>query len=208
MRFPAYPLTAEASLLLQVARLRREPAAGEQIGALVRSGLDWQLLQHLASRHRLESRLYAALDSHAAAGVPRPVFLEMWRRHELNARRNARLATEMLRVVRRIENAGVPVLPYKGPVLAEQLYGDVALREFEDLDLLVPVSEAGKVVALLQADRYESADRLPPNAEEALYRSRTQYHRAFVNRDTGDKLELHWKTDPEFPVERASDPRW
>ena len=36
------------------------------------------------------------------------------------------------------ESCGVSATPYKGPVLATQAYGDVALREFSDLDIIVP----------------------------------------------------------------------
>lgn len=51
--------------------------------------------------------------------------------------RNLRLSGELSRVVSALDDAGVDALPYKGPVLAEQAYDDLASRSFSDLDLFV-----------------------------------------------------------------------
>jgi hypothetical protein len=202
------PLTPEAELLLLVARPTLDEPHHQRISTLIQSGLDWDLLHILASRHRLGPFLYVHVNAAAATEVPRPVFMELWRSHERNARRNRALAAEFSRVVRLLEDGGVPALPFKGPVLAEQLYGDAALREFEDLDVLVRIADLPRVRALLAADRYEVEDTLDGAAEQAMYRARAQYHRVFVHRDTGDKLEVHWKTDSLFPVEQSHDDGW
>lgn len=140
--------------------------------------------------------------------MPRQVFLDLWRTQEQNARRNALLGAELARIVTVLEANGVPALAFKGPALAEQLYGRVELREFEDLDILIPVDQLPRAKAVLLSDRYDVAEDLPAAAEAAMYRSPAQYHRVFVQRDTGEKLEVHWKTDPYFPIEPANDPAW
>lgn len=103
-----------------------------------------------------------------------------------------------------LESAGVPVLPYKGPTLSMQLYGDVALRQSVDLDLVVP------------RDHYPVARRvlieqgLPSRSGHSERRERTLFdwlgHAPFGE---GDRfVELHWRfADRRFPfalsVERA-----
>lgn len=202
------PLTPEAELLLQIARPTLDAAGAERIRALAQSVLDWDVLHQMVSRHRLGPFLYVHLNAVAEAAVPRPVFMDLWRTHETNARRNVSLAAELGRLVQALENAGVAALAYKGPVLAQQLYGDVALREFEDLDLLVRAADMPRVKNILLADCYDVDDTLTPAAEAAMFRSRTQYHRGFVHRETGEKVEVHWKTDPRYPVEQTADPSW
>jgi hypothetical protein len=63
--------------------------------------------------------------------------------------RNTFAVDELCRVVQALEAQDVPVLAIKGPVLATVAYGDVHLRRYTDLDLLV-------------------ADRHLPEAEECL----------------------------------------
>jgi len=44
----------------------------------------------------------------------------------------------------------LPAIPYKGPVLAESAYGDVALRNFGDLDFLISPVDFGQAKQALR----------------------------------------------------------
>src|SRR5262249_28128936 len=55
----------------------------------------------------------------------------------VNASRNLLLAHELLRVIDLLGANGIRAIPYKGPLLASQVYGDLGLRLFSDLDILV-----------------------------------------------------------------------
>ena len=44
---------------------------------------------------------------------------------------------ELVRIVKRFEKKGIPVLPFKGPVLALQAHGNVGSRHVGDLDMMV-----------------------------------------------------------------------
>jgi hypothetical protein len=202
------PLSREADLLLTAIRPAFNEAAAARLRALIQSGLDWDFLNQLATRHRLSPIVYRRIDATAPNDVPRPVFMEMWRQYEINARRNEVMLDEMLQAVDRITASGIPVVAYKGPILALQLYNDVALREFEDLDLLVDAANATAVSDLLKKNGYDAHDAMTPGAEASFRGTAMHYHLGFVHRDHRTKLELHWKTDPEFPVERISEPSW
>jgi len=52
-----------------------------------------------------------------------------------------------------IENE-VPVVSFKGPILAEAVYDDLSLREFCDLDLLIRVQDLAKAEDILLACGY------------------------------------------------------
>ena len=77
--------------------------------------------------------------------------------------------------------SGVPVTPLKGPCLAERLYGDVALRTYADLDLLVRPHDLARAEKLLTDLAF-----IPSGRADDYHRS---WNRKAVN------LELHRNVD-------------
>ena len=65
------------------------------------------------------------------------------------------------------ENHGITAIPYKGPALALQVYGDLKLRSFVDLDVLVRRSDAARAGTLLAARGYRPHLQLSP-AQESI----------------------------------------
>lgn len=63
----------------------------------------------------MESLLYKHLESVGSGRMPRPVFMELWRRYENNARANLIRTRELLRVLGLFSAQGILALPYKGP---------------------------------------------------------------------------------------------
>ncbi|MFN8010169.1 MAG: nucleotidyltransferase family protein [Holophagaceae bacterium] len=171
------------------------------------AGGDWAELTALAARHGLLPLLTRALAA-VPEEAPRQVFVDLWARQERLALRNQVLAGTLLEVLGRLDAAGLPALPFKGPVLADQLHGDVALREFVDLDILVPADRVREARALLEAAGFQPEFPLAPRAERAFLRSPAQYHLLVRDPARDVAVELHWRTDPDAPVEPAGDPAW
>jgi hypothetical protein len=111
------------------------------------------------------------------------------------------LAAELCAIARLLEDGGVEPLPYKGPVLALQAYGDVALRSFTDLDVLVRKSDVWKAREILCSRGYSSPNELTPAQERAVLKFE---HQLELIDPTGDFLvELHWRVAPAaftFPI--------
>ncbi len=102
---------------------------------------------------------------------------------------NLALARELLRLLKALEDGGVPVLPYKGPALAEMAYGDATLRYCTDLDILVRPQDVDKARLLLGALGYELSDEF--REHEAAYRH-THHHYVLSRPGSKVPLELHW----------------
>jgi len=68
--------------------------------------------------------------------------------------RSMQMHREMHNLLGALAAAGIPVIPFKGPVLAERAYGDVGLRVFEDLDFLVPPGQVAAAVELVAGQGY------------------------------------------------------
>ena len=121
-------------IALIVGGARVNPAA--DLAELARPDLDWDYVYRTAQRHGLLSLLHGHL-CHLAA-VPVAVRERLQTHARANAARNLRLGGELLQLLQLFEAQDLPALPFKGPTLAALAYGSVALREFGDLDLLVP----------------------------------------------------------------------
>ncbi len=201
-------LPPEARVLLGCARLELTDADRDGLAQALAVGPDWAWLTDLAERHGLRPLLYRHLDAVAPERVPRQTLVDLWTHHERRALTNRLMADELLRVLGALDSAGIQALPYKGPALAASLYGDLALREFGDLDILLRPHQVLAAKAVLQAHGYHPLYDLTPAVEAAFLASRAQYHLVMVHGESSISVELHWMTDPDFPVERIDDPRW
>src|SRR6185295_1241913 len=110
-----------------VARLR-EVAAGE---------VDWEYLFLLARRHSIMPLVYVQLERHAGDLVPHDILAKFKQHYMENLARNTILTAELCRLINLFRDEGIEAIPYKGPVLALFAYGDIALRRFVDLDVIV-----------------------------------------------------------------------
>src|SRR5207247_2195984 len=113
------------------------------------------------------------------------------------ARRNLRFAGELLRLLELFEGEGIAAVPFKGPVLAVAAYGDIALRESRDLDILVRRGDVQHAKQLLLSRGYRPELSVEAGHDAALLASGYHYP---LRRDDGLAVELHWNLAPrEFP---------
>jgi hypothetical protein len=111
---------------------------------------------------------------------------------------NRFLTGELLRVLEIFEDHEIPAVPFKGPVLASSVYGDLSLRQFSDLDIMICKQHVLKAKELLISDRYLPLLKLSPVQERAYIQSEYEYN--FSHERTGVRLEIHWKCFPwELP---------
>jgi hypothetical protein len=84
---------------------------------------------------------------------------------------------------RKLEYAGIPVIPLKGPFLAERLHNDAGVRLSHDVDLLVSVKQIRPALDVLKLDGY------------VVRRFETRLPRLHYVLEAPDypELELHWR---------------
>ena len=121
-----------------------------------------------------------------------------------NMRRNLMMTGDLLGLLAQFEEGGVEVLPYKGPVLAEVAYGNLALREFADLDLLIR-RESLTAALRLMVDLGYQPEPLVEISQLDLF-SRYCNVIAFRHREKGLTVEIHWALSPGYlPFELTFD---
>lgn len=180
----------EHELLLLCARTRADVEDAARIKTLARAGLDWNYLVGLARRHTVLPLLRRQLEAHAGGSVPPEVIQGLRESFRRNAARNLLLAGELLRLTKLLEDEGVRTLAYKGPALAACAYGDLSLRRFIDLDIIVRRRDVPRAAELLRSHGFDAHAGLSRAQQETLLR--TQHNLAFT-RDGGRlSVELHW----------------
>lgn len=138
------------------------------------------------------------------AAVPTDFAEQLHRAFLENASNMLRFSAELLALSRLLNEHGVVMVPYKGPALAGDLYGNLALRQSVDLDLLVARRDVAKVRLLLIERRYRPRHTLSQGAQDFMLRGR--YHEEFVH-ESGMSLELHWaftNGDVKLPLDLNS----
>ncbi|MES2937497.1 MAG: nucleotidyltransferase family protein [Pseudomonadota bacterium] len=202
------PLAPEVRLLLCAGRLALDARARAGFGELLRLPLDWTFLLELASAHGLVPLLYQHAEEVAPEALPASVLTALWAAQEVTSRRNQAMSRELLHVLDLLEHYGIACVPYKGPTLAQAVYGDIAMRQFSDLDILVRCKDVSRARQLLAKAGYAPAHDLTRHAEAALLRSPSHYHTMLLHAGTGVAVELHWRTDPVRAVEKFCPDVW
>jgi hypothetical protein len=170
----------------------------ERIGRVANCGeseLDWNELLREAEHHGVAPLLARNLRAHGR-GVPADVTQSLRSGFEGTVRRNLWFASELVRILQHFDGKEVRAVPYKGPMLAEAVYGDVALRIFSDLDFLIAPGDFQRAKQALAELGYEPSVSLAPSAERMGLR--TGYELAFDSAAGKNLVELQWGLLPHF----------
>ncbi|MGC1307360.1 MAG: nucleotidyltransferase family protein [Phormidesmis sp.] len=163
---------------------------------MLQQPLDWQYLLQVTEKHRVLPSVYRHLPMPASSQIPSDIQQELRRRFYKNAQRNLRLTQELMQLLKMFDAQSIPVIPYKGTVLAALAYGKLSLRQVWDIDVLVKKQDASKAKEQLLAAGFrltESFDR-----EESFFHD---------ERDV--EIDLHWGLTPfYFPVDLTFEQLW
>lgn len=185
----------EWELLLAICAAPQESRLSARLLELIHRDLDWASLMVLAEEHGLIPPLYhavaASTSSVAATGIQ-----DLRLRYEANARQSLWLTRELLRILEAFEAERIPALPYKGPVLAELLYGNVLSRQFADIDILIRPDHVPAAKSALRELGYTSPLHLTPAQERAYFSSGYEY--SFESAHGPHLVELQWHILPRF----------
>ncbi len=168
---------------------------GDRIGRLLKSGVDWEAALRLAERHGVSSLMYRNLERFEDE-VPAGVFAALRERREINIRKSLFLTRELIRVLNCLDGLGIAALPYKGVVLSEGYYGDMALRQCGDLDLFVRARDVGRVKSAVGELGFVARVQVPEEAEEDYIAA--GYECSLDSPAGKNLLELQWALEPRY----------
>ena len=140
--------------------------------------------------------VYRHLSEQLAEAVPAPQLARLREHYRHNAARNLYLTSELCRILKLFEEQGIEAIPYKGPALAVSAYGELALRQFVDLDVLVRPRDVERASAVLEGEGYQPHFKL--SAEQLPAFLRLSYVQSFTQDEKRRTIELHWAIAPRF----------
>jgi len=163
---------------------------------LLEGQLNWERVLALSDFHGVTPQLHRSLNIKRLWDAPAEIRAELEARFKTNAWKSLRLTSELFRVLDCLQSVGILAVPYKGPALAEMLYGDVAMREYSDLDVLLRAEEVGRSKEALRLIGFTPAMPLPA-AQERAYVG-TGYEYTFDGSASKNMLEIQWNFVPRF----------
>ncbi len=193
---PGIPDGGGTELLICCARARMNAETADRIRTLLRQETDWTHLLQAADWHGLTPLVYWHLSGSAPDAVPKAVMDHLRARFHEIAGRNLFQTAKLLELLDLFAISGIVAIPYKGPALASLAYGNLALREFVDLDFLVRERDVPKAQRILISQGYRPELPLGPS-QEAAFRE-YHYHSTFLNDADGVIVELHWRVAPRY----------
>ncbi len=201
---PAFRLMIATSWLAPEAwRQSQEAAILESIEA----GPDWTEYLSLTDRHRTPALSWAALSRVPGIAIPEFAKQEMQERSGACRMKAMQHCLLLADVLKRFNQAGIPVMPLKGQILSLELYGDVGLRHTLDVDLEVAREDLGRAQACLEsADWHPDSTFSPMTPRQWQSFLKNEHSMAFVHARTDRMLELHWRNQWETPDATAA--RW
>src|SRR5690606_15105864 len=133
-----------------------DPFERANVGILVQEPVEWNELLRLARRHRLVPLLYRQLSSLTDTKLPTGLIRALREEFALNAAHGQWLLRLLREILTLLREHGISAVPYKGPVLAKRLYGDVVYRQMTDLDILVDPEDMEEPLRQLRSLGYDS----------------------------------------------------
>jgi hypothetical protein len=186
----------ESELILACARLHFGSGERSLIKGLVRRKLDWDYLLRAANQHGVIPLLNRHLNATGPELVPETARASLREYMREIAFNNLLLTSELLRLLALFEAQGILAIPFKGPAIAVLAYGDLSLRQFVDLDVLIYRKDFQKAKAVLVGCGYRPEPPLSPR-REALF-LKTEYARDFSHATPSILVELHWEFAPGY----------
>lgn len=180
---------AEAELLVALARVSLDGTAAARVQRLISSGIRWDRFLAEVDWHGLVPLADMHLGS--AAIVPPAVRSSLGEAARRAATRNLNLAARLVEIEGVLADRGVVAVPFKGPVFAASAYGNIALRQSLDLDLVVRRRDGLRAKRLLEAAGFIGG----PTSVQML-NAWVRYGRSVtMTRWDGLVVDLQWATD-------------
>lgn len=107
-----------------------------------------------------------------------------------------KLSGELFQLLRQFQRHNIPVIPLKGPILSQTLYGSLASRESADIDILIRPVDLEKANQLFQEIDYLPKDFKLDRFSEKQWAVLKSIHCNLGYSPKGrgiTEVELHWK---------------
>lgn len=182
-------LTSQSLQELLLSCLTRPVPSGtaEACGELTEA--DWQQMRETARIQRISSLLHSRLHKFPSGHphMPPSDREEMANGYQERTLRNLFLFSEFRKLAEALQARQVPVVALKGMHLAAAVYGEIGMREMDDIDILVPKDRLHAAAEALVEIGYESKEPL-----DVDFWAQKQHHLPRMINQSNTVVEVHW----------------
>ena len=121
------------------------------------------------------------------------------------AQKNMLMSAELIRIMKLFQANNIEALAFKGPALAQAAYGDITLRQYGDLDILIHRKDFRHIASLMQEKGYSPHYPIEIFAgDKVMFEMNNDC--PFYDRNRGLAVEIHWDFFRKLalPTERFS----
>ena len=133
---------AESKILAWIAL--RDKSVTKQLEQLETGGFEWETLISLARRHRMVPLLYHAIEKNWIGQPPDSLLSNISDEVRIHWLQAANRSYHQRRLLASFESENISVIVLKGTPLSYRLYGNFALRQSIDIDLLIHPADKKK----------------------------------------------------------------
>ena len=190
LRKPNYDF--ENQLLIECSQSLIDSQQTARISRLFEHSLDWEYVLTVAKKNAVFPLVGRNLLQNFTHVLPAHIREVLIKHLHANVQRNLFLTGKLLEIVGLFDANNIPILPFKGPLLAAQAYGDLSARQYVDLDILVQPKHLESAIRLL-------GDRSYNPVSSISWLNKTNWHLSdkkdiyFRSGDGLVNVELHWK---------------
>jgi len=188
-------LDSEWSLLLAACSVVPNDEKQSRLRSALRQPIRWKSLFDLAERHGTLPLLFDAFSKIEDA-LPAEQLRILQQAYQTNLHKAMFLSRELIRILDCVSATGLEVMPYKGLALAEAVYGDIALRQAGDIDLLIRPQDLPRIIEVVRELGYVPNWSLTEAEQRAYVQS--GYECAFDGAAGPNLLEVQWAIQPRF----------
>ncbi len=180
----------EDQLLLACSRRELSIATTERVRGYLKQEIDWKYILARAQQHAVLPLLNQNLKLYFSNIVPQSVLSSLNELSRYCQQRSLALTGELLRILALFEKQKIEAIPFKGPALATAAYGNLSLRMFADLDILIREEDLAYARETMVADGYVVEFVFTPQQERDYQKTECALQLSHPGRNS--TVELHW----------------
>ncbi|ADQ79267.1 hypothetical protein Palpr_1119 [Paludibacter propionicigenes WB4] len=154
-------LSHEDKLILSSIKINPSVSELEQIDNLILEVKDWDYLTKTIIDRGIAPLLFKKLPALKNSSlIPDAVQAKLQQTYYITISRGTLLLNYFQQIAKEFSNQGIPVIALKGVYLSENLYHDIGLRQFSDIDLLVHEEDGERCLDILRNLGYRAVSAL------------------------------------------------
>ena len=184
-------LDPEMALLIACSRSKLATEHKAFISEILAGGVDWRVVFEKSLYHKVVPLLHKTLTTYFEDEVPKSALTALSNLFRQSSLNSLRISGSLIKVVSLLHENDIEVLPVKGGILAEKLYGSATMRSYGDVDILVHPDDVRRSLNVFVENDYKL---LPEGISQTTYlKFLKHYHHGRLFDPNGVYVELHWE---------------